>query len=376
MELDNLTHGLVGAAISKLGAERITPLATTTLVIAANAPDIDVLSFLRGEYFALSFRRGITHGWPALIVIPFVVTGVILAWDRTVRRRRSPDVNPVRSGPTLLLSFLGVSTHPFLDWLNTYGMRWQLPFADRWTYGDALFIIDPWVWLVLGGAVFLSSSPGRLGNTAWALLAGLLSFAFLVIPIPLAAKATWTIGILIVLWIRFRGHTSFLETPSMIPKGALTAMAAYFVLMVSANLASRRHVRTTAAEANLKVVDVMVSPQPANPFAGEVVVLTDVGFVPGTHHWLRNPRVELFPDQIVPLVNEVAEAERLEVIVEAARRYPDASHYLVWSRYPYVRIEPDGANWWVFFSDARYDRDNGVGGLSGLRIRITEEQLR
>ena len=88
--------------------------------------------------------------------------------------------------------------------MNTYGMRWQLPFADRWTYGDALFIIDPWIWLALGGSVFLSSSPGRLGSIAWALLVGLLSFAFLMIPIPLAAKGTWTIGVLIVLCIRFR----------------------------------------------------------------------------------------------------------------------------------------------------------------------------
>ena len=58
--MDNLTHSLVGAALSRAGLDRRTPLATATLVVAANAPDIDVLSFVRGPYFALSFRRGIT----------------------------------------------------------------------------------------------------------------------------------------------------------------------------------------------------------------------------------------------------------------------------------------------------------------------------
>jgi inner membrane protein len=154
--LDNLTHALVGAAISKGGAERATPLATATLVISANAPDIDVLSYLRGEYFALSFRRGLTHGLLALILLPFVVTPGILAWDRWVRRWQNPGAEPVRPLMLLGLSTVGLVTHPVLDWMNTYGMRWSLPFRYEWSDGDALFIIDPWIWLVLGGSLFIS----------------------------------------------------------------------------------------------------------------------------------------------------------------------------------------------------------------------------
>ena len=92
--MDNLTHSLVGAALARSGLERRTPIATATLVIAANAPDVDVLSYARGEWFALSFRRGITHGVPALIVLPWLVAGAVMAWDRGVRRRRSPDAPP------------------------------------------------------------------------------------------------------------------------------------------------------------------------------------------------------------------------------------------------------------------------------------------
>jgi membrane-bound metal-dependent hydrolase YbcI (DUF457 family) len=178
--LDNLTHTLVGAAIAKAGAERATPLATATLVMAANAPDLDISSFVRGEYFALAFRRGITHGWPALVVLPFVVTAGVLAWDRWVRRKRDPTVPPVRPRMIFAFSVLGLLTHPSLDWLNTYGMRWGLPFDGSWTYGDALFIIDPWIWIVLGSAVFLTSSPSRRANWGWALL-GLLTTALVVL---------------------------------------------------------------------------------------------------------------------------------------------------------------------------------------------------
>lgn len=122
--MDNLTHSLVGAALSKTGLDRLTPLATATLVLAANAPDVDALSYARGSWFALSFRRGITHGVAALVILPFAVAGVMMAWDQGVRRRRSPEAPPARFAPLLLLSFIGLLTHPVLDWMNTYGMRW------------------------------------------------------------------------------------------------------------------------------------------------------------------------------------------------------------------------------------------------------------
>ena len=160
----------------------MTPLATVTLVLAANAPDIDVFSYMRGEYFALAFRRGITHGWPALLVLPFLVTGLVLLYDLAVRRRLKPGAAPARARPLLVLSLVGVLTHPALDWMNTYGMRWALPFGDAWTYGDSLFIVDPWIWLVLGGAVFLAASPSVAGLAAWALLSALASLVVLVLP--------------------------------------------------------------------------------------------------------------------------------------------------------------------------------------------------
>ena len=109
--------------LARAGLDGTTPLATATLVVAANAPEVDVLAYTQGEWFALAFRRGITHGVPAMAVLPFAVAGAMAAWDRLVRRRRRPDAPPARFPALLLLSFVGVLTHPTLDWMNTYGMR-------------------------------------------------------------------------------------------------------------------------------------------------------------------------------------------------------------------------------------------------------------
>ena len=44
-----------------------------------------------------------------------------------------------------------------------------MPFDERWFYGDTLFIIDPWIWLGLGGALFLVTSTDVLRLVGWLL---------------------------------------------------------------------------------------------------------------------------------------------------------------------------------------------------------------
>ncbi len=340
-------------------------------MLAANAPDIDILSYVRGEYFALSFRRGITHGWPALLVLPFVVAGIILAWDRWVRRRIEPRENPVRAVPILGLSAVGLLTHPALDWMNTYGMRWSLPFDGTWTYGDALFIIDPWIWLALGGAIFLASNPSRRGLLGWAVIGTLASLLVLAAFGPVA-RILWALGVVTIVSLRF------LEGPrAMGERGTLVRVAGvgvvlYIGVLVAANGVARKQVLRAARADGLTTRDVMVAPVRGNPFVSEVEVLTDDAYVPGVHSWVGTPRVELFPGDAVPLVSGPAALtrEKLEDVAATAREQSVVSDYLVWSRYPYMRVEPDGNGWDVLVSDARYDGVPGAGGLSGLRVHV------
>jgi inner membrane protein len=165
--LDNLTHSLVGALIGQTGLKRKTGLAMPALIIGANLPDIDATCFfwLDGQEH-LGFRRGITHGPPALILLPLILAGLLWGFDRwqTKRGKRPEKRLPVDFKWLYGLSLLGCLTHPALDWLNVYGIRLLEPFSSQWFYGDTLFIIDVWLWALLGFSVWFSLRREKRGG--------------------------------------------------------------------------------------------------------------------------------------------------------------------------------------------------------------------
>jgi inner membrane protein len=80
--MDNLTHSLVGAVLGQAGLKRTTGLAMPALIIGANLPDVDAACFfwLEGTEH-LAFRRGITHGPPALVLLPLILAGFIIVFQ-------------------------------------------------------------------------------------------------------------------------------------------------------------------------------------------------------------------------------------------------------------------------------------------------------
>jgi inner membrane protein len=359
--VDNLTHSLMGAALARSGLDRTTPLAAATLVLAANAPDVDVLAYTQGEWFALASRRGITHGVPAMIVLPFFVGAAMAGWDRFVRRRRSPDAPPARFSALLLLSFIGVLTHPVLDWMNTYGMRWWLPFDDSWSYGDALFIIDPWIWLMLGGAAVLGAARSRRGAAGWAVLGALTTTMIVLVPmVGTAAKALWLAAIAAIVLARLR-----LPGPSTAAARALTAGAAVYVLaMIGLSRRAEADVRAAIAGAGVQGIRaVMIQPLPANPLASEVVIQTFDRYYRGSHRWRRAPRVSLVDFPALPRLG----GDEPNEAIRAVRDLPDVRYYLTWARFPYWYVEESsGGERIVRVGDARYMER--TGGLSGLTV--------
>lgn len=168
--MDNLTHSLVGAVLGQAGLKRTTGLAMPALIIGANLPDVDAACFfwLDGTEH-LAFRRGITHGPPALMLLPLVLAGLLWGWDRwqTKRGTRPEARQPVRFGWLYAMAFIGCLSHPFFDWLNVYGIRLLEPFSSQWFYGDTLFIIDPWLWALLIASIWMSRRRERAG-AEWA----------------------------------------------------------------------------------------------------------------------------------------------------------------------------------------------------------------
>jgi inner membrane protein len=163
--MDNLTHSLVGAALAQAGLKRKTAMAMPTLIIAANIPDIDATCTIYGIE-SLAMRRGLTHGPIALLVLPILLTGLMILWDRW-RRRSAPDRPAVHAGWLLALAYIGTISHPALDWLNNYGIRLLEPFSSEWFYGDTLFIIDVWILAMLGSGVWLSLRRERRDVANW-----------------------------------------------------------------------------------------------------------------------------------------------------------------------------------------------------------------
>jgi inner membrane protein len=194
--VDNLTHSLVGALIGQAGLKRRTGLAMPALIIGANLPDVDAACFfwLDGVQH-LGFRRGITHGPIAWVLLPLILAGALWLFDRwQARRGKRPEGRlPVHFGWLYALGFIACLTHPALDWLNVYGVRFLEPFSSRWFYGDTLFIIDVWLWLGLGLATWLSLRREKRGGEwrqigRWALV-GALCYVFLNWMITLGGKS-------------------------------------------------------------------------------------------------------------------------------------------------------------------------------------------
>ncbi len=155
--MDPLCHTLVGAVLAESGPRRRTRFAVAGGVIGANLPDIDIFAVMLGPM--LGVRRGWTHGVVAMVLLPLLLTGLLLLLARW-RRRRTEGV-PVRAGPLLALVTAAVLTHPLLDWMNVYGMRWLMPFDGTWTAADTLFIVDPVLYLILGITLFLARRRER-----------------------------------------------------------------------------------------------------------------------------------------------------------------------------------------------------------------------
>jgi inner membrane protein len=371
--LDPITHTFTGAALAATGLRRATPLATAALVMGANAPDVDVLSTFSDGFASLAFRRGWTHGILALPLWPFVLTGLLLLWDRWVRLRRGTHAAPARAGPLLAVTTLAVLTHPALDWLNNYGMRWLMPFDGTWFYGDALFIIDPWVWLALGGVLFLRHSNRRLSVARWTVFWTVASFAVLTggvpgvnlsdaVAVPLQARLLWVAGLASLIAVRVRRFVAAAKGPSdRTFSAALAIVALYIGAMVAASAAARAQVHAALAAAGISTVEsVMVAPVAANPFAGQVVAATADAYHTGRWSWLAQPRFVLAGE---PLPRPRGE------VFEAAARAHDARQFLSWARFPVVAIERDaeGDGFVARFADARYLE---LGRLDGPTVRV------
>lgn len=249
--MENLCHTFAGAALAKAGLERMTPLALPTLLVSANLPDIDVVTMLHGQLTYLEYHRGVTHSILGVIVLSIGLTLLVTGYDRWIRRRRHPDAEPTRPSRVLLLSLIGTASHPLLDFTNNYGIRPFAPWDNTWYYGDLVFIVDPWLWLILGGSVFLLTSQTSWRLVLWCGLWGLLTL--LVIGSQTGVVETrFRAGSSIWLWIPLLAGlllarwTGIHRYGSKVAAAALLSTVAYWGILAVAHEVALRQVMITS----------------------------------------------------------------------------------------------------------------------------------
>src|SRR5213593_4477898 len=152
--MDNLTHTLLGVMLSRAGLNRLAPRATLTMVLAANAPDIDVIAWAWGPLTYLRHHRGLTHAAISVPVLAAIVAGLAALVSR--RKEGKPQWRRI-----YLATLIGVASHPLLDLTNTYGVRPWLPFSAKWYSWDVFPIVDLWIWVMLG-LFLVGPALGRL----------------------------------------------------------------------------------------------------------------------------------------------------------------------------------------------------------------------
>jgi inner membrane protein len=246
----------------------------------------------------------------ALALLPFMLTILLQLVHLASRlRRRWSSSAPISVGQLLFLSFIAVLSHPILDTLNTYGVRWLMPFSGEWFYGDTLFIIDPWVWLALSVGV-LSSVRRQKKNR------------------PSPDTPAWQALGLVSIYI------------------AATAVSAW---------AARRTVLgeiTTGFGA--PVERAMVGPVPLNPFVREFVVEQGEHYRVGTFHWFPTPTVDLNAVTSYPRTPPAHPA------VSLAAQSLLGQRFLAWARFPTFQVEQVAeGRALVHVVDLRYAREPG-----------------
>jgi inner membrane protein len=356
--MDNLTHSLVGLVAAKAGLERLSPGGTIVCVLAANAPDLDILATLGGRWFYLHNHRGITHSIVGTLALALLIPTIFYAGDLILARLRKREPR-VKFGGLLIASLILSASHPLMDWTNNYGIRPLLPWSGQWFYGDLVFIVDPWIWLIVGGAAFLLTSKRTWQIYFWATLS--LTLTGLVLFLPLQNAGLLHPNIFRVLWIAvifglFIAHVAKLprQRSYSIAVTALALIVVYWGCLAIAHRSALSQAQTIAHQLSIQNGEalnlVAAMPTLADPFRWQCIVDTDRSVyrfyvsLSGNDDGLRSELTRFKKPQ----------GREVEAIAHASQD-ERARIFLDFARFPAARVEGDClSGLLVEFADLRY----------------------
>lgn len=128
--MDPLTHIMAGALVAHTCAGvAAEPAATLTAIGAAALPDLDFYARKYDGAKFLKVHHGATHSFVGIAAQSIIGAAAGWAFFRFVPYA---DAYPAAFAPLLLISFLSVATHVFLDWImHNNGLPLLWPFSER-----------------------------------------------------------------------------------------------------------------------------------------------------------------------------------------------------------------------------------------------------
>ena len=288
--MDNVTHAFVGAAMAECAvpqgaSPRTRTLLITAGVIAANAPDIDLLytGITEAPLGYPLHHRGHSHTLPGLAVL-----GVAM-WSGLKLLPRAKAALQGMDRRAILLIAAALLGHVLMDSANSYGTHLLYPFSARWIYGDAVFVLEPWLWLILGAA--LASNALRLWRAVVALLALGPSAA-------LVAMSLLPVGVLAAM-LGATGALAFAARAWDRKKRAsvvLVAAATIFVVMPAVSrLAKATALRALSDLDRGELVDIVSDVNPGVPWCWGVLTLQKAADGPDRALVARRGTLSLLP---------------------------------------------------------------------------------
>lgn len=266
--MEPVTHLLTGACLARTGFHRRVAYATAAMAVAAEFPDIDTVWRLRGPVAAFAHHRGITHSF---IGVPFEAAMLLAAtmlWHRWrgagfAKGNAAPRV-PVRWFALYGCLVLALLSHLLLDYTNNYGLRPFLPFSGRWYAASIVFIVDPWILLMLLGGLLLPSLLGLVQQEISGAKQGRAS----------AGPATVSLLLIVMYWgfrVYEHGRATALASLSSLRAPGAVDRASPSAEPSSSDIAMAEESASTVAPAEqralLSPLKVWASPDPLDPFA-------------------------------------------------------------------------------------------------------------
>ena len=174
--MDNLTHTLFALTLARTPLGRAGRGTTTALLLASNAPDIDIVAASTGAVNYLAWHRGMTHGLLGGVGLGVAAAGLVWMgrrlYDRRTPRAPTDDTPDASFAMLAAVSMVGVLLHVLMDLPTSYGTRLLSPFSWRWFAVDWMPIVD--LYLLIGlaaGLWFGRTSPAaRRRNAALVLV--------------------------------------------------------------------------------------------------------------------------------------------------------------------------------------------------------------